>query len=613
MRPSTCVLALAFAVAFLAGGPRSAGAWVDANVLSDSVVLHLSAGGETQVEHRIGLRVAGGPLRGFDIKGVDDDAAPEPDGYVVPLREALRSSLVGAQPITVERVPESNHLDADNRPKRPTLHIRFASERGLSRGVYQLVVRYRANLGQRLMSRGALVRVTWTGPVWDDGLDSARVTFELPASPTPPRPDVVPSDATELETPRAPTVLSQVRRGTSEDEIELMRPYIPKGEAIAWTILADARVLFPRPEPAKLPPPPPVQGLSGEGPAIALLAALVAVAFALLVATKSKETARHARARGVEPLPLLPLPWWLRSLLAGPLLGAGIYLQLVLEHATVGALLVVVAMVCAAHKTPRWSPMHWLRGPGHWLPMADADAFRDPERPRDAYLDVSTPVGKALFVTSIACVLTLAAWLFQSSAYSALLVALDGAALLALFGTGRIAELPPDPARAPARFLRRVARRVRGAFPEGEVRVVGKVRVPRGTATAKRDGGNPRDQVIPDEVRLSVAPRALPLGVCPIEVGVAYVPGAGGAIGLPEVLVRWSATSPGAKALASLLRGGVTRRGRKADERVVALRPILPTVRTTAALVRRLVKALKMIDAEGQNDGRTGTLRPRAA
>ena len=226
----------------------------------------------------------------------------------------------------------------------------------------------------------------------------------------------------------------------AKTRFELLRPYVPKGEAITWTILADARAVLPRPVAAKPLPPPPVQGLAGDGRLIAVVTAFVSALYAVLVAKKSEETARHARARGVEPLPMLRVPSWLRSLLAGPLLGAGIYLELVAERATVGAMLVVGAMVCAAYRTPRWTAKHWLRGPGHWLPMADTDAFREPERPRDAYLDVSTAVGKALFAASILGVLALATCVLQSSLHGAVLVALDGAALLAVFGTGRIAE-----------------------------------------------------------------------------------------------------------------------------------------------------------------------------
>lgn len=184
MRLSTQVLARAVALALAATvsvvGPRSARAWVDANVLSDDVVISLSVSGQAHVEHRIGLRIAGGPLRGFDIKGVDEDASPEADSYVVPMREALRSSLASAQPITLERVPESNHQDADGHPRRPWLHLRFGTERGLSRGVYQIVARYVARIDKEVVPRGALARIAWTGPVWDDGVDSARVTFELP-------------------------------------------------------------------------------------------------------------------------------------------------------------------------------------------------------------------------------------------------------------------------------------------------------------------------------------------------------------------------------------------------------------------------------------------------
>ncbi len=170
--------------------------------------------------------------------------------------------------------------------------------------------------------------------------------------------------------------------------------------------------------------------------------------------------------------------------------------------------------------------------------------------------------------------------------YRADLIAFDATALLAVFCTGRLAELPPDPATAPARFLRGVARRLRRAFPAGDVRFVGRIRVPDGSAQ-------------PDELRLAVAPRAAPAGFGAIEIGAVYVQGAGGAIALPEVVLRVTSGSACEVALESVARHGRSSRGRRAGERAIVFSPRLPTARMTAGLVAGLVRALSTARSRG--------------
>jgi hypothetical protein len=567
---------------------RPALAWVDVNVEGDDVRLSIDRSGEARVEHRITLKIAGGPLRHFDIKGVDRDAVPELEGYVVSQREAARSSLASAVPVVAERMPPETRPRADGSPAPTVLRVRFDNDRGLGRGVYVLLVRYTTRLGGRITPAGALARVTWRGPVWDDGFDSARVTFDLPAAPTEPRADDAElRDAEGAPAGRAPVVLSTVRRGTARDQIELLRPYAPKTEAITWAIRVDARALQ-----ASAPLPAGPKGVRaalesalrepGYRSLLAVGAVGILALYGLLVALKSLEVARHASAAGVPPRPLVPLPIAARAVLAGAALAAGIFVQMVLERGTPGALLVLAAVLLAAHRTPLYRLAGRLRGPGRWLSVSEEEAFRDAPRPTGAYLDVSTRAGKALLVLLLGAVFGLAWVIADDSPFRAHLVALDATALLAIFCTGRIAELPPDPATAPARFLRGVARRIRKSLPE--VRLVGRIRVPDGGSRA-------------DELRLAVAPRTAPAGFVAIEVGVVYVRGAGGAIGLPEVLLRVAAGSACAEAAARIARQGRPARGRKKGERVVALTPRLPTARMTAAVAIGLVRALEAAHA----------------
>ena len=236
-----------------------------------------------------------------------------------------------------------------------------------------------------------------------------------------------------------------------------------------------------------------------------------------------------------------------------------------------------VAPSSAAHRSPK-PKKPALRGPGKWLPVAEAEAFAASPRLTGAWLDASTLGGKAVLFVAMSLLFAGAAWLHESSPQQAYLVALDGAALLVLFGTGRARELPPDPRTAAAPFLRAVATRVRKALPQTELRVVGRIRVPEGSSE-------------PDELRLSVSPRQAHAGFGSIEVGVVFAPGTSGFIALPEVLLRMTEGSACDEALSLAAKLGRSTRGRKAGERVVAYSPRLPTVAMTAGLVARLVTA----------------------
>ena len=583
-RLGAALCALVVAVVVLVGRPSPARAWVDVRVEADDVRVSVDRGGDARVEHKITLKIAGGPLRSIDLRGVDADAVPEPDGYVVPQKEAARGSLASAQGVSAEKLPPDVKPQADGSPAPPVIRVRFDPDRGLSRGVYVLLVRYTTKLGGRIVVGGPFARLSWRGLVWEDGFDSARVTFELPAAPTEPRADDVEAGDAEGGQ-RAPLVLSTVRRGTAKDQIELLRPYAPKGEAITWAVRADARA-FQSSAPAVAAKPAgmraTIDGALGEpGRRLLLFAGAISLflLYASLVALKTGETARHARAAGATPRPLVPIPDALRAILAGAALVAGVFVELLLMRATIGAALVLVAVMLAAHRTPQWKRPA-LRGPGRWLPIAETVALREPPRPTGAWLDAGTRAGKVFMLLSIGAVIGAAVLLHDTSPFRAHLVAFDAVALLVIFGTGRIAELPPDPALAPTRLLREITKRVRKAFPADRLRIVGRIRVPDGSAD-------------PDELRLAIAPKVAPPGFGAIEVGVIFARGAGGAIALPEVILRVTSGSPCDQALARLSKHGRATRGRKKGERAIVLSPRLPTVRMTASMVIRLLNALE--------------------
>jgi hypothetical protein len=97
-----------------------------------------------------------------------------------------------------------------------------------------------------------------------------------------------------------------------------------------------------------------------------------------------------------------------------------------------------------------------------------------------------------------------------------------------------------------------------------------------------------------DELRLLVAPRQPLRGLVGIEVGYVEVGGPGSSTVLPEVIVRVIEGSAGHDAMTKLLHRPRWVRGRKADEKVVALTPRWPTVAAIFALVHKL--AIELTD-----------------
>jgi hypothetical protein len=585
LRLRTALVLLA-AVLFCLTRTHRAHAWVEVHVAGDDVRLDIDPAGAARIEHKITLKISGGPLRSLDITGVDPDAAPEPDGYVVPFRDATTNSLAAAVPVGAELLPPDLRPREDGTPHLPKLRVRFDQDRGLSRGVFVLFVRYRTQLAERglFMRDGSMARIRWTGPVWEDGFDSARAVFALPPGATPPRWDEAAGEEADSNALKG-TFLSTLRRGRDQDELELMRPYAAKGEAIVWAVRFDGRALkVGREEPSADEPAPLLPRISLPSdwrPTLSWVGGgALFLLYSLLVGLKWREVGRAARSAGVDARPVLRMPLWLRCTVAGLALVLGVALQFHFDLGSAGAIFIALGVALSAHRTPRWTHATTLRKPGRWLPVSEAVAFASPPRPRGAYLDVTTRAGKVLLSILLAGLAGGVVLLGEQSPFHASLLAFDSVVLLAMFCTGRLAELPPDPAVSPAPFLRDVARAVRKIHPGEEVRIVGRIHVPQGSPDA-------------DELRLAIVVKSPLGGFSTIEVGVVYAPGAGGAIALPEVLLRLAGDSPCEKALQNIARHGRSMRGRKPGERVIGFSPRLPNAKMTAAIAAALVTAVK--------------------
>ncbi|MBK8258483.1 MAG: hypothetical protein IPK82_38215 [Polyangiaceae bacterium] len=571
-------VSLAFA---LVAWPRSASAWVETHVVGDDVRVLFEKDAPARVEHRITVRVAGGPLRVLDLRGVDGDAEPESDAYLVTERDAAAKSLTSAQEITAELLPPDNKPTQDGSKAPSVLRLRLG-EKGIGRGTYVVQVRYRTRLVERgfVTFDGTVARIRWNGLAWEDGFDSAKVIFDLPAGPAAPRVE----DRAAAGAPDAPLILSTVRRKGDRDEIELLKPYVSVGEAPEWKIIADGRAFgkgTASNKPGDFPMISIAQPKGSQGRFGTLWLAGAAFGFlgwAFLVARKVREVTLTSLAVGAKPAPLLPMPLPLRAPLSAGLLGLAGYLQVVKHAWTPGALALLGAALLVVHKVPGWPKSFFLKKPGKWLSVAERETFIKPVRPKGSYLDVSTLAGKVGFVLGLGIIGGLSWLASQTSRHLGWMVALDAVLVLALFGTGRMAWLPPNPVEKVSPFLKSVADRL-GKVLKGDARTVGRIRVPDGASE-------------PDELRLAVIPRPAAQGFRALEVGVVIAPGAGGAALLPGVVLRYMEGSPCEAALGKMIQAGKFSRGKKPGEVAVVYAPRLPTARMTADLAARLARAI---------------------
>jgi hypothetical protein len=565
-------------------------AWVETEVRSQTATVDVDRAGKAIVTEDLTLAVRGGPLPGFELSGVDLDAETLPGATVssVPTSKAQ----LAATPLLLDKRDDGS------------LRIEVDREKGLRTGVYSFHFQYRTDLLARDLIRreGNDVVVRWIGPRFEQGIDSARVIFRLPAGPTPPVLPDVNESAGRLQDGDAlgGVFISNLHRLAEKDELDIVRPHVSRGEPVLWRVRVSAKAFdaFANPVPApRLEQTPGTRALalgSGTQPRQRLswwlCAALSALAYAGAVAAKSRYFSASCAARGAVPGSLVPLPIGPRAAASGTLLAAALVSAAWFDRPTLGAALLVSAMALSCQYAKPAKIV--LRGPGQWLPLSDDEAFaREREPAAGRFLDAGTWPGFALFAAVSAGALLAAWFMFARAPYQALLLALGSACLLPLFFTGRAAELPVDSAIRPRPLLSALATRLRGA---PGVKVVAWARIPEGRVRA-------------DELRLLVQVPGAQRGLLGVEVGVEYGTASGGSVAAPFVLIR---AREGSRAVSALPNELVWTRGRKADERAALLRPRLPTVAHCEQLVLELIAQLR--DARQAAGQRPGSSRGNA-
>ncbi|HKY36939.1 MAG TPA: hypothetical protein VJN18_13420 [Polyangiaceae bacterium] len=529
-----------------------------------SAVVDVERNGTATVTQELGIRLRGGPLSELQLAGVDGDAEPLPDASLICTDDAK----FGVVPLTVERQPDGS------------LKLTVMRERGLRTGSYVFRFSYRTELLKRELIRriGSHVELRWVGPRFEDGLDSARVTFRIPeasVAPALPSPGSTGGTVNELDE-LGGVFVGNLRRAPGKDELEVVRPHVARGEPALWRVwVADSALDafaagdVPKPRGAL------ISRELGESPRERLswlLGALGAgLGFGLLLLAKWLGFRAAAQQRQAAARALVPLSVGLRASLGGVLLGLAVIAGGRWDEPTLVGALLLAAMLCGAlYAVPgRAAP----RGPGHWLPLSEADAFgADSWRLPGRFLDASQLAGKLVLLLLMAVLVGLHFLVRAHSPYRAVELLLGGAVLLPVFLTGRARELPIVPGSDPSKTLRRL---LTGLRRRGH-KAVPLARLPHGSST-------------PDELRLLLQTRGAATGLMAIEVGVDHAVGLGGLVVEPYLVLRVREGSACAETLAGKLS---FQRGRKSDERVAVLWPKLPTISETLALVDELLELL---------------------
>lgn len=589
LRRHITTLCAAASLALISGHAQ---AWVESEVRSHVATVDIDRAGRAVVTQDLNLAVRGGPLPGFELSGVDLDAEPLPGATVSSV--AGSKADISTTPLLLEKRDDG------------TLRIEVDRDKGLRTGIYSFHFQYRTDLLKRDLIRreGNEVEVRWIGPRFNQGIDSARVVFRLPAGPTPPAlPDADTSSGRLDEGDALGGVfIGNLHRLADKDELDIVRPHVSRGEPVLWRVRVSAKAFdaFANP-PATLhaekAPGPHAQSTAAQPRQRLewwLCAALAALAYAFAVAGKWRYFSKACADRGATARALIALPVGLRAAVSGTLLAAAFVTAAWFDQATLGAVLLVCCMVLASQYAAPAKVV--LRGPGQWLPLSEREAFaRSSAVVPGRWLDAGTWLGLSVF--ACACLLvSVAAWCsFARAPYQALLLLLGSACLLPLFFTGRSAQLPADLALRPRALLAGMTRRLRRA--EG-IKVVPWARIPQGMHEA-------------DELRLLVQVPGAVRGLLGLEIGVEYGANVGGSVAAPFVLIR---AREGSLAVHALPRGLQWTRGRKADERAAVLRPRLPTQAHCERLVLELAALLREIEpAPGKRETRNNSVAQAAA
>lgn len=158
--------ALAACLAVLALGPARARAWTEASVRTVRVHVDLDREARALVAMRVTVRIHGGWLESLDLSGLDPDLV---------LDESKPPSVV---------TEDGDKLAPRVTTPRPgdRIVLSFSRRQAPRRGLIFVDVLYRTSLAHRATEpvAGGRVRVRWTLPPWQTGLDGVSLSASAP-------------------------------------------------------------------------------------------------------------------------------------------------------------------------------------------------------------------------------------------------------------------------------------------------------------------------------------------------------------------------------------------------------------------------------------------------
>ncbi len=346
--------------------PLRVWAWSSLEVNGDRVVVDVDPDGGALISHQLAVTVRGGPLKSLMVRGVDSDAEPLGEASIV----RARAGQEAGYPIPL--VPT---VDGES------LKLQLSYKRGVSGGQYWVRFSYRT----RLVSDGAVRdpegrrEVRWRHIELPDGVDSVTAEFRLPRGRGEPvLARVQDAHGVQLASGADGVFLSELRREAEVDVLTLTRPHVARGERVLWSFLVspelfggfDGEVAVESPESE---PSGAVAAATGVGvrPAaraqryqVLVWALAAGFAYALLLWLKWRWLSALAQQTRARVTFLLPLVTWLRMSAIGLAFAAAIVLAADVREPTSAAFLWLVALLLSVMvpRAGRASP----RGPGRW-------------------------------------------------------------------------------------------------------------------------------------------------------------------------------------------------------------------------------------------------------
>ena len=551
------------------------GGWQEWHQTGNDLIATFAKDGRVHVEHHIRYRVVAGQLHAFDLPSIDLEASIAPDVSVVGEDGAhLAAHAEGISAKAAKDVARDGVIDATTQVVR----VSVDDPKGLKRGTYAFVVAYDVDgwKTKHLVKDGALVKASFALPPSLEGRDAARAVFRLPSGPTEPR--VLLGDGAEAED----TTLVTLRRATAQDELELVRAHVSRGETLTWGVRADAKAFGVRANDAREAPPRAVAPRDRRrGAALTVLALITGLALGALFGRKQRAFRREVARAGLSPRPLLPLPASVRPPLFALSFAGGLSVAVLLSPLA-GTACLLVAMLLAVELRPRRLGLR-VRGPGEWRPLDERGERGEREATlarSSSWLDATSGRGLAVLLAIFALAVGLGA--LGEALYPGLrvLAPLASLALAPLFFSGVVGQLPSGSVARGVALLAPLARRL-AARKDLRAKLYG--RVPMGAERC-------------DEARLRALPRRAMPGVRGLEVGVVESKTLTGFLPAAEVLVRVFDGSPAHMALEGVSEAALGPRtavpGRSTDEKVLRFAPEVSALRELEGLLAKLAAAL---------------------